>query len=394
VDLVERYLELGLRLGRHVDGLVDAYFGPPELQARVNAEEPRPAPSLVADADALLAELREDCELDATRRAWLDDQLSAVATYARVLAGEELAYADEVERCFGVRPHRVPESTFQAAHAALDELLPGEGPLVERYEAWRGAQLVPVESMLDAFDSIRVAVREAARRRYGLPEDEEVTTELVRDEPWLAYNYYLGNRRSRIAVNVDRPIAAIELVDLVAHETYPGHHTEHAWKEARLVDDGVLEESLLLVPTPQSMVSEGIAENALDAALDGAAAAAVARALAEAGVELDLEAARRVRAAREPMRFVGLNLGLMLHEDGASEDEAAAYAERWSAVTPTYAQSMVRFVSDPLWRAYAATYSLGGELARRHVAGSDDRFRRLLTEQTRVADLAPVSSAA
>ena len=25
----ERYLELGLRLGKHVDGLVDAYYGPP-----------------------------------------------------------------------------------------------------------------------------------------------------------------------------------------------------------------------------------------------------------------------------------------------------------------------------------------------------------------------------
>ena len=31
----ERYLELGLRLGRHVDGLVDAYYGPPELKEQV-----------------------------------------------------------------------------------------------------------------------------------------------------------------------------------------------------------------------------------------------------------------------------------------------------------------------------------------------------------------------
>ena len=34
-DLVERYLALGLRLGRHVDGFVDAYYGPPELAARM-----------------------------------------------------------------------------------------------------------------------------------------------------------------------------------------------------------------------------------------------------------------------------------------------------------------------------------------------------------------------
>ena len=32
----ERYLQLGLRLGRHVDGLVDAYYGPAELKSQVD----------------------------------------------------------------------------------------------------------------------------------------------------------------------------------------------------------------------------------------------------------------------------------------------------------------------------------------------------------------------
>ena len=34
-SVVERYLRLGLQVGRHVDGIVDAYFGPPELAAAV-----------------------------------------------------------------------------------------------------------------------------------------------------------------------------------------------------------------------------------------------------------------------------------------------------------------------------------------------------------------------
>ena len=37
---VERYLLLGLRLGRHLDGIVDAYFGPQELAAAVEARPP------------------------------------------------------------------------------------------------------------------------------------------------------------------------------------------------------------------------------------------------------------------------------------------------------------------------------------------------------------------
>ncbi|MGH9234202.1 MAG: DUF885 domain-containing protein, partial [Acidimicrobiales bacterium] len=56
-DVVERYLELGLRLGRHVDGFVDAYYGPPDLAARVEAEPVRPPAELRADAGRLVADL-------------------------------------------------------------------------------------------------------------------------------------------------------------------------------------------------------------------------------------------------------------------------------------------------------------------------------------------------
>ena len=154
----------------------------------------------------------------------------------------------------------------------------------------------------------------------------------MRGEPWLADNYYLGGRRSRIAINVDLPIAAPELVDLVAHEAYPGHHTEHAWKEHLLVDAGIVEESLVLVPTPQSMVSEGIAETAWEL-LEAETRDDVAAVLAAAGVDFDVRRAAAVEEARTPLRFVGLNAALMLHEDGASEEEAVAYTERWAART-------------------------------------------------------------
>jgi L-alanine-DL-glutamate epimerase-like enolase superfamily enzyme len=69
--LVDRYLELGLRLGRHVDGFVDAYYGPAELAARVDAEAVRSARALVGDAARLLVDLDAGVDgdaLDAARR--------------------------------------------------------------------------------------------------------------------------------------------------------------------------------------------------------------------------------------------------------------------------------------------------------------------------------------
>ncbi len=51
-------------------------------------------------------------------------------------------------------------------------------------------------------------------------------------QPWAGYNWYDGGRRSRVDINTDLPARAWDLVHTVAHETYPGHHLEHAWKEA------------------------------------------------------------------------------------------------------------------------------------------------------------------
>jgi hypothetical protein len=37
---VNEVVSRDLRIGRHVDGMVDGYFGPPELAAAVDAEPP------------------------------------------------------------------------------------------------------------------------------------------------------------------------------------------------------------------------------------------------------------------------------------------------------------------------------------------------------------------
>jgi len=66
----------------------------------------------------LPAVLRAKQDLDAA-----DSALDRLRTYAGVLAGEEIPYSDEVERCYGVRPVKTPEARYEAVHAELDELL-------------------------------------------------------------------------------------------------------------------------------------------------------------------------------------------------------------------------------------------------------------------------------
>ena len=376
-DLWERYLLLGLRLGRHVDGLVDAYFGPAALKERVDAEPLVPPADLADEAGAL------------ARRApatWLHAQLVGCETTARRLGGESIAWSDEVERCYGVRPERTGEDQFAAAHEQLEAALPGTGDLGERYRAWIAAQALPVDALLQASARFADALRTRTAELFGLPDDEEARIELVTDEPWSAFNYYLGGRRSRVVVNTDLPVYSYRLPDLIAHEIYPGHHTEHAWKESLLVDgEENYGETIFLVGTPQSTISEGIASLAPEIIGAYDAASAV---YADLGVPYDAATADAVRAAREALDTVGVNAALLLHEEGAAREDAVAYLERWSLTPRDSAEKSVDFLTHPTWRAYVSCYSSGYALCRRWVDGDSQRFRRLLTEQLSTADLA------
>ena len=378
-SVVERYLRLGLQVGRHVDGIVDAYFGPPELAAAVEAEPPADPRELVSSAEALLDELEE---------GWLRDQVVGLRTYAGVLAGEPGSYADEVEGCYGIRPAFIHEDVFTAAHEQLEGLLPGDGPLGERHARWEQSIRVPTEQIERTIAAVIEEARVWTRRLVDLPDGEGVDLKIVRDEPWLAFCSYPGDLRSRIEVNVTLQMSAIELLVLTLHETYPGHHAERCCKERVLVRDrGLLEETLVLVPTPQSLVSEGIAKLAPEMLLEGDSGAALAAVVHDAGIELDLAHALAVGRALEPCGWADVNAALMLHEDGADEREVQAYLERWGLMTPELAAHVVRFLQEPTSRSYILTYKAGLELARAYVAGEPERFRRLLTEQVRVGDL-------
>lgn len=371
----ERYLVLGLRLGKHVDGLVDAYYGPAELKDQVDAEELVPAAELALEAAALRDELPD---------GWLRDQVSSCEAAARVFSGAGLSYSDEVEACYGVRPERTPESVYEQVHTELDELLPGDGSLFERRQEWKQRHLCPGDKAVEACRDLLPVLRTRTATVVDLPEGEGLVIEPVTGEPWWAFNYYQGDLQSRVVINTDVPTSGVDLIHLVAHEVYPGHHTEHAVKE-RLLG---LEERIQLVCTPQAVLSEGIATMGEGLILDDASREEAYAIVRRHGVELpDPELAQAIEKALEPLRSVSVNAALQIHEDGVPVDEVKRYVERWNLVTPKEAQHTLDFVTDPTWRAYTITYSAGRDLCRRYTGGDLERFRTLLTEHVRIGEL-------
>jgi hypothetical protein len=385
LSIEERYLRLGLEVGRHVGRMVDAYFGPRGLAAEVEAASPVDPAALADTAD----ELRDEVD-----NGWLSDQIVGLRTYAGVLAGELIGFAAEAEGCYGVRPTLIDEAVFVAAHERLDGLLEGRGSLSERYRRWETKTVVPGAKL----ERTLTAAIETARRLTGeiveLPVGEGLVVGTATGVPWMAFCKYLGNLQSRISVNIDRPLSALEVLTLAIHETYPGHHTERCCKEQRLVrDKDLLEETIVLVPTPQSLLAEGIARIAPTLLLEGESGHAFEAVIRDAGVDFDLVHALAVRREREPCSWAVVNAGLMLDETEASDAEVRGYLERWALLSPEIAGRLVTYMKDPTSRTYVVTYLAGEELCEAYVANDPAHLPRLLSEQVRVSELTSASQA-
>jgi len=401
--LVTRYLDLGLSLGRHIDGFVDAYYGPARLAADA-AARPMASPSqLQRDARSLLAAIDageplgspvesqqpESTSEDARRRRWLRAQTLGLLTSTRILGGERIAYADEVESCYGVRPTRFPEEEIFEAHRKLDEVVPGSGPLADRLIAWRESHAVAPELLRAAINSLAEDLRERTRTAFGLPDGESVEFELVTDKPWSGFNYYLGELKSRVAINIDLPVLSTSLAHLVAHEAYPGHHTEHSRKEVGLVRRRhFYEESIFLVGTPQCLMAEGLADLGLEVVMGRHPERLVAEHFKPLGIPYDPDTVAVVAEAGEALQAVRANAAFRLHEDGAAPETVATEIARLGLLPKVRAEKSIEFLMDRTWRSYISCYVEGLPLCRRVVGGRPEQFLRLISDQLIPSDLA------
>ncbi len=387
MDLVTEYLKLGLRFDRVVDGFVDAYTGDPALRQQV-ADEPVPDPADLSRQAAALSAAVADAGLSAPRAAFIAAHLDALTVAGRRLAGESMSFIDEVHSYFQVRIGEVDTDVYAAAHDEISAILGGSGPVAERLSAFRSAETCPPELVERAVQTVAAALRERVAGRTGLSAlPEHIDFEIARDVAWSGFNYYLGGFRSRVAVNADIGHRMSQFGVLVAHECYPGHHTEHCRKEDLLVNrGGEAEHTIFLVNTPQCLMAEGLGDLALTAAVGEGWGRWLAEVLDGIGPGFDPDVVEALEVASRPLNTVRQNAAILLHDRGADPEEVVAYQQRWAMSTEEQARQRMRFLTDPLWRAYTSTYVEGDRLLRPWLTSRSpettalQRFQRLLDE--------------
>jgi hypothetical protein len=405
LDSVARdYVRLVLELGERDEGYVDAYYGPPELRAAARTS-PRTLPRLAEGARRLQARLLAIRPRPATpaerRRNFLAAQLTAAITRLRMLQGERLSFREEALGLYGVDPPLRPLSAFEPVLARIERLVPGEGPLAARVDAFMGRFVIP-RDRLDAV--MHAAIAECRRRtvpHLSLPRGEHFTLEFVTGRSWSGYNWYQGNYNSLIQVNTDQPVRLGRAIDLGCHEGYPGHHAYNMLLERNLARGrGWLEYMVYPLYSPQSFIAEGTANYGIELAFPGNERLAFERRVLYPLAGLSVEGADRYLELQEAIRELsGARIAIAAdYLDGRIERaEAIRRTQRYSLMSESRATQSIDFTDQ--YRAYVINYGLGRDLVARFIeagrgtsaASRWARMARMLSEPFLPSGLQPAA---
>lgn len=370
-QIAERYVRLVLQVGLHDTDFVDAYYGPQEFRPAEGAT-PRPLDTLVAEAAFLLADAEavdpgaSPDELSRLRQRYLVDQLRAVHTRLRMLEGERFDFEEESRLLYGAEAPVNTEASFQSVLDELESLLPGDGPLIERYDAFRSRFVVPRARLDRVFTTAIDECRRRTREHLALPEDEAFTVEYVTGKSWSAYNWYQGGFQSLIQVNTDLPITIDRAIDLACHEGYPGHHVYNVLLEQRLVRERRwIEFSVYPLFSPQSLIAEGTANFGIEMAFPGGTRIDWERDVLFPAAGLDPAGAERyydVQARVERLAYAGNEAARRYLNGDITREQAVAWLERYAMMPRDRAEQRTRFFDQ--YRSYVINYNLGRDLVR------------------------------
>jgi hypothetical protein len=372
--VAEQYVRLVLAVGQHDGDYVDAFYGPEQWRAEAAAAK-QPLEPLHARTQELVLAARAVPEspdgLEKLRRTYLVRQLEAVATRIDMLGGRRFTFDEESRALYdGVVPP-LSEDHFERILRELEDLIPGPGPLVGRYLAFRSRFVIAPERLEKVFSAAIDECRRLTQDHLQMPPGESFTVEQVKGKSWNAYNWYQGSFRSLIQVNTDLPISLDRAVDLAAHEGYPGHHVYNALLEKHLVRDrGWVEFTVYPLFSPQSLIAEGTANYGIDVAFPGEQRLRFERDVLFPLAGLDQAEAGRFRAVQavvERLDFARVESARRYLDGHIDRDAAAAFLERYALQTPQKAPQQVRFFDQ--YRSYIINYNHGLDMVRRYIEG-------------------------
>jgi hypothetical protein len=392
-SIAESYVKLVLAVGQHDADYVDAYYGPPEWRTEAESKK-RPLAEIRSEAETLIAGLGAHPaaggdELARLRHQYLLRQLQAVVSRIDMLAGKKLTFDEESKALYDAVAPTLDAAHFQRILDQLETLVPGDGPLAPRVEAFRQELVIPRDRVDAVF---KTAIDECRRRtleHVELPPGESFDVEYVTGKSWSAYNWYKGGFHSLIQVNTELPIFIDRAIDLACHEGYPGHHVYNVLLEKHLMRDrGWPEYSVYPLFSPQSLIAEGTANFGIEVAFPGEQRTAFERDKLYPLAGLDPGKAERyseVQKLLQGLSYAGNEAARHYLNGEMSRQDAEAWLVRYALMSPERAAQRLRFMDQ--YRSYVINYNLGQDLVRQYIesrGGTADQPGKRWDEFTRL----------
>jgi hypothetical protein len=372
-ELATRYVTLIISVGQHDPDFVDAYYGPAELRKEAESQKPL-LPAIDAGAAALESDIgkaalpnaKDDAELWRLRKQYLQRQVAAVRARLALLQGKKLTFDQESQALYDAVAPKHTEREFASTIEQLEALLPGEGPLISRYEKFKADFVIAKDRVDPVFQAAIRACRDRTRQYIELPPTESFTVEYVTGKSWSGYNWYQGNYRSLIQVNTDLPIYIERALDLACHEGYPGHHVYNVLLEKNLVRDrGWVEFTVYPLFSPQSLIAEGTANYGIDVAFPREARIQFERDVLFPLANISATRAKEYYAVMDlvdRLSYAG-NEAARRYLDGQIDATAAAdWLEKYAMSPRARAEQRVKFFDQ--YRSYVINYNLGKDLVK------------------------------
>jgi hypothetical protein len=401
-DISDAYIRLTLEAGTHEAEYVDAYYGPPALQAAAK-ENPRSLAQLIIETRVLTAAI--DVALpsikvvsERRRAVALRGMLIAADTRLQMLQGRKFAFNDEARGQFATVPELKPLAYYDAILANLETLIPGDGPLSARVDAFNERYIIPKDRLQPVFDAAIAECKRRTAQYINLPAGETFVMEFVTGKPWSGYNYYKGNYKSLIQINTDLPIRISRAVDLGCHEGYPGHHVLNLMVEEQMArKNGWKEYEVNPLYSPTSVLSEGSANYGIDLAFPASERLAFERDILYPMAGLDPKSAQafwQMQQMTEALSGARLTIAKMYLDGEITRSQALDLTQKYLLLSPARAEQSVKFTDH--YRSYVINYGWGKDLVRAYIErGNPDaterwrRMEKILSEPTVPADLLP-----
>ncbi len=376
--LAQDYVQLVLAVGRHDPSFVDAYYGPALWKRQAAAGRPRPLPELRKRAERLLAQVRRAPA--SSRRTFLEKQLVATEAFLGRLTGASFTLAEEARALYDIDLPEVAPEALAEARRRVEALVPGDGSLEARVQAFQARFHIPAERLPRVCEAALQETRRRTAALVELPKGERFRLEFVKDKPWGGYNWYQGRLASLIQVNTDLPMALDRVAPLMAHEGYPGHHVYNSMLEKHLVTGRLwVEFSVYPLHSPQSVIAEGTAEAALGVIMTDAEHRTFLRERLAPLAGLDTRDLDRYLDLQQALAVLGrarLQATRLQLEEGRPDAEVEAWLVKEALMTPERARKALAFSRAN--RAYVYTYDVGRELVEAWIGTGPDRGARFV----------------